>query len=201
MDKRGLKTQRKPSKLQSRWQISSPRWGSTSSLYPEVTFTLSVPSTLHPSAPWALPPTGSFASSAACPDCISAYFANFSPGALWASPAHPRAIQPSAGTATCPLAAASLSRAGELPSGQPSYRVHTASAPALREGLQETLQVSPAHAAPAPQTHPSPEHSGTIPMAQSSCFHLLHSLEQDCYPEPTQMPMCLLTVTESPTVP
>lgn len=38
---------------------------------------------------------------------------------------------------------------------------------------------------------------------KSSCFHLLHSLKQDCNPEPTQMPLCLLTwaqITECLTV-
>lgn len=60
--------------------------------------------------------------------------------------------------------------------------------------------VSPAHAALASPTHPW-VHWGTKPVVQSSCFHSLHALKQNCYPEPTQMPSCLLMSLQSPILP
>ena len=53
-----------------------------------------------------------------------------------------RAIQPSPGAAACPLTSASLSRAGGLPTGQPSYTVHGAPAQAVREALQEIAYIT-----------------------------------------------------------
>lgn len=162
-----------------------PKVREHSSVYPQVNFTLSVPSPPppHPTPllpelclPLAALPAQLPAQAGSQPTLRTSPLPPRSPLGI---PQPTRAIQPSPGAAACPLASPSTqSTEPQLELfGRPCKKLH----------------ISPAHTTLAPQTHPSPVQSGTTPMAQSSCFHLLQSLNQDCYPEPTQMPMCLLT--------
>lgn len=182
--KKRLKAQKKPSKLQSRWQVSNPRWGSTAQYIHRLTLHCLCPRPPpHPTPllpelclPLAALPAQLPAQAGSQPTLRTSPLPPRSPLGI---PQPTRAIQPSPGAAACPLASPSTqSTEPQLELfGRPCKKLH----------------ISPAHTTLAPQTHPSPVQSGTTPMAQSSCFHLLQSLNQDCYPEPTQMPMCLLT--------
>lgn len=125
------------------------------------------------------------ASPAVCPAWVSAHFNNFSAEAFCTPLAHPRGSQPSLG--------------GSLHAGDPPY-IHTSPSPSCWGGparnsaymLLWDLKLILLQYIQAPCLQP-----------KSGCFHLLHSLKQDCNPEPTQMPLCLLTwapITECLTV-
>lgn len=95
-----------------------------------------------------------------------------SPGALWVSPAHGTVLS---------LPYQQLGRCPEPFLAEPGLAEWPCQEPSMWH--QHTLL-------------------GTKPMSQGSCFHLFHCPEQDCYPEPTQMPLCLLTPgPQSPSLP
>lgn len=139
----------------------------TSSVYPPVASTRSPPSSLSIASHWQL-----------CQPRL-----DLSP--LWQllccrspvdTPACPR------GTLPC---LEPDSRAGELPAGEPPAYPHS---PSCWGHLQGTPYTSP-----APQSHPLSVLAGTMPMAQISSFHLLYFSKGGSCPEPSQMPVCLLT--------
>lgn len=118
-----------------------PKVRGTSLVYPLVTPPPGAPS------PPALPPMSSSASPAACPAWMSAHFNNFSAEAFCTPLAYPRGSQPSLGSS--------------LHAEDPPY-IHTQPQPQLLGRPCKKPHIhSLLHAALAPQTHPSPVHSGT----------------------------------------